>query len=243
MFSARATKTLTMPDSWCDIPCGRRFRQSLEAQLAPWWPKMFGFHLIKIGALSCEIDSSSCMIPHQVNVAPQGNTLQVFGEAAQLPFLDKSADVCVLAHNLGYSSDPHRLLREADRVLIEDGWLIISGFNPLSLLGARKLIPWRLNREPQCSRMFSQFRMLDWLSLLNYEIMYHRLTTPIPWCDPASFGNRHARIFGCLGVIVARKRTVPLTFTPQKLRLLRPKLNNVVGATRQQAPPRCLKRR
>ena len=57
------------------------------------------------------------------------------GEAAQLPFLDKSADVCVLAHNLGYSSDPHRLLREADRVLIEDGWLIISGFNPLSLLG------------------------------------------------------------------------------------------------------------
>lgn len=28
------------------------------------------------------------------------------------------------------SADPHRLLREADRVLIDDGWLILSGFNP-----------------------------------------------------------------------------------------------------------------
>jgi hypothetical protein len=26
--------------------------------------------------------------------------------------------------------DPHRLLREVDRVLIDDGWLILSGFNP-----------------------------------------------------------------------------------------------------------------
>ncbi|HAE78333.1 class I SAM-dependent methyltransferase [Morganella morganii] len=243
MFSARATKTLIMPDSWDDIPCGRGFLQSLEAQLAPWWPKMFGFHLIKVGTLSGEIDSSSCMIPHQVNVARQGNSLQVAGEAAQLPFQDKSADVCVLAHNLGYSSDPHRVLREADRILIEDGWLIISGFNPLSLLGARKLIPWRLNQHPQYSRMFSQLRIIDWLSLLNYEIMYHRLTVPIPWCDPESFGNRYAQLLGCLGVIIARKRTVSLTFPPQKLRLLRPKLSNVVGATRQQSPPRCLKRR
>ncbi|OBU06304.1 class I SAM-dependent methyltransferase [Morganella psychrotolerans] len=243
MFSARATNKLTMPGSWCDIPRGRQFRQSLEAQLAPWWPKMFGFHLIKIGALSCEIDSSDCMIPHQVNVAPQGNTLQVFGEAAQLPFLDKSVDVCVLANNLGYSSDPHWLLREADRVLIEDGWLILSGFNPLSLLGLRKLIPLYSHQHPQSSRMFSQFRMLDWLSLLNYEVMHHRLFIPVPWCDPDSFGNRYGRFLGCISVIVARKRTVPLTLMPQKRRILKPGLNNVVGATRQQTPPDCLKRR
>jgi hypothetical protein len=42
---------------------------------------------------------------------------------------------------LPWCSDPHRLLREADRVLIDDGWMILTGFNPVSLMGLRKLVP------------------------------------------------------------------------------------------------------
>ncbi len=45
-----------------------------------------------------------------------------------------------MTHCLAYSHDPHWLLREVDRVLIDDGWLIISGFNPFSLLGMAKLV-------------------------------------------------------------------------------------------------------
>ena len=37
--------------------------------------------------------------------------------------------------------------READRVLIDDGWLVISSFNPMSLMGMRKLVPV-LRRSP-----------------------------------------------------------------------------------------------
>lgn len=64
----------------------------------------------------------------------------VQADPLHLPFADKSVDVCLLAHTLPWCTDPHRLLREADRVLIDDGWLVISGFNPISLMGLRKLV-------------------------------------------------------------------------------------------------------
>ncbi len=52
--------------------------------------------------------------------------------------------------------------------MIDDGWLFISGFNPLSLMGLRKRA--RLRKTPPCSRMFTLMRQLDWLSLLNFEV-------------------------------------------------------------------------
>ena len=89
-----------------------------------------------------------------------------------LPFADKSVDVCLLAHTLPWCTDPHRLLREADRVLIDDGWLVISGFNPISLMGLRKLVPVLRKTSPYNSRMFTLMRQLDWLSLLNFEVLH-----------------------------------------------------------------------
>jgi SAM-dependent methyltransferase len=70
-----------------------------------------------------------------------------------------------------WCSDPHRLLREADRVLIDDGWLVLIGFNPLSLMGLRKLVPVLRRAPPYNSRMFTLMRQLDWLSLLNFEVL------------------------------------------------------------------------
>ncbi len=74
--------------------------------------------------------------------------MQVLADPLHLPFADKSVDVCLLAHTLPWCTDPHRLLREADRVLIDDGWLVISGFNPLSLMGLRKLVPVYVKHRP-----------------------------------------------------------------------------------------------
>ncbi len=61
--------------------------------------------------------------------------MQVLASPYQLPFAEKSVDACLLSHTLAYAANPHRILREVDRVLIDDGWLVISGFNPFSLLG------------------------------------------------------------------------------------------------------------
>ncbi|QTF07413.1 class I SAM-dependent methyltransferase [Brenneria izadpanahii] len=232
MKPAQTPQTVLVPASWNDISWGGYYRESLEQALLPWWPKLFGFHLLKIGPLSAEISITDCPISHQVNVAPDGERVQVIADPHHLPFAEKSVDACLLAQTLSYSADPHRILREVDRVLIDDGWLILSSFNPVSLLGIAKLIPGLNKRQPYCSRMFTQMRIIDWLSLLNYEVMHHASLQVTPWRKNKGKLNKHFPVFGCLSLIVARKRTIPLSFTPMRARLCKVPLRRTVGVTK-----------
>ncbi len=110
------------------MPWGEYYRESLERHMKPWLAKLYGFHLLKIGNLSAEINTEACAI------SPSGERFAgevLSGSKADplyLPFAAKSVDACLLAHTLPWCSDPHRLLREADRVLIDDGWMIFDCF-------------------------------------------------------------------------------------------------------------------
>ena len=125
--------------------------------------------------------------------------MQVTADPLHLPFADKSVDVCLLAHTLPWCSDPHRLLHEADRVLIDDGWLILSGFNPVSLMGLRKLVPVLRKTSPYNSRMFTLMRQLDWLSLLNFEVLHYSRFHVLPWNKKGGkmFKQRRYPCAGC----------------------------------------------
>lgn len=233
MRAARTSKEMSSPDSWSELPWGEYYRAALEEHLQPWWPKLFGFHLLKIGNLSAEIDTENCAISHQVNVGLEGEKLQVLADPYQLPFSGKSVDACLLSHTLAYADNPHRLLREVDRVLIDDGWLILSSFNPVSLLGLGKLVPGLRKRQPYCSRMFTQMRLVDWLSLLNFEVMHQARFQVLPWCKlGGKVISTHLPALGCMSLIVARKRTLPLTPTALKVSARNPSLSRAVGATK-----------
>lgn len=233
MKSAHFRKKLVVPSSWDDIPRGDYYRAALERQLQPWWSKLYGFHLLKIGNLSAEINSEDCTISHQVNVALSGAKVHVRGDPYYLPFEQKSVDACLLCHTLNYATDPHRILREVDRVLIDDGWLVISGFAPLSLLGIGKCIPFLRRRQPFNSRMFSQTRLIDWLSLLNYEVMFTSRFQVLPWHRQGGrLISTHLPALGCMAVIVARKRTLPLLPTAKKMLARRQSIAQPVGANK-----------
>ena len=183
MKPARTPRKYIAPTHWAELPKGEYYREALEKELKPWFAKMYGFHLLKIGNLSAEINTEACAISHQVNVSLAGNPMQVRADPLHLPFAEKSVDACLLAHTLPWCSDPHRLLREADRVLIDDGWMILTGFNPVSLMGLRKLVPVLRKGTPYNSRMFTLMRQLDWLALLSTTRL--RLATSTPGCDPS----------------------------------------------------------
>ena len=234
MKPAKTRQILTAPRSWRDMPWGDYFRDALTQQLQPYLGKLYGFHMLKLGSLSAEINTSQCAISHQVNVGIEGDDLQVIANTTQLPFEAKSIDACLLAHTLSWSQDPHRVLREVDRVLIDDGWMIISGFNPFSLLGISKGIPGLHKRAPWSGRMFSQTRLLDWLSLLNYEVVYRTRFQVVPWhSQGGKVISAHLPALGCLNIVVARKRTFPLTPTKMKKSLNKAQLRQTVNATRQ----------
>ncbi len=238
MKPARTPAAFTAPAHWSQLPWGDFYRAALEQQLTPWLGKMYGFHLLKIGNLSAEVSTEACAISHQVNIAPQGETLQVKADPLHLPFAEKSVDACLLAHTLPWCPDPHRLLREVDRVLIDDGWMILSSFSPLSLLGAGKMVPFLRRKMPYNSRMFTMMRQLDWLTLLNFEVMHHGNFQVLPWHRQGGrLLSTHLPALGCMQLIVARKRTIPLTLNPMKARKAKAQLRPAVGATRQYRKP------
>ena len=56
-----------------------------------------------------------------------------------LPIETNSIDLVLLPHILEFSSNPHQILREVQRVLMPEGHVIVCGFNPRSLWGVRGL--------------------------------------------------------------------------------------------------------
>lgn len=238
MKPATISQTVPSPHRWSELPRGNYYREALEQQLKPWLGKMYGFHLLKVGNLSAEINTEACAISHQVNVSLSGEPMQVNADPLHLPFAEKSVDACLLAHTLPWCHDPHQLLREADRVLIDDGWLIITGFNPVSLMGLRKLVPIMRKRAPSNSRMFTLMRQMDWLTLLNFEVMHYSRFQVLPWTrQGGKLLSAHLPALGCLQMIVARKRTIPLTLNPMKQKKAKRQIRQAVGAARQYRKP------
>lgn len=217
MKPARSQKKIESPHSWSQLKNGQWVCESIQTRLDEWCPKLFGYHMLKLGGLSCELSSGNCTIQHQVHLDIHNSRHTVIADAYDLPFLEKSIDVAIIAHQLDYCNDPHRILREVDRVLIDDGYVIITGFNPISLTGLASMMPWRKHNLPWSGRMFTSSRIKDWLSVLNYQVLECDQYALFPmqkyrplwaWLENAMGG--WASPLGSLYFIVARKRTYPL---------------------------------
>ncbi len=103
-------------------------------------------------------------------------TAVLIDHCEMLPFASESIDLIVLPHVLELSQDPHQALREVERVLRPEGRLLIAGFNPVSLWGARQLISMPLPSAvakpylPEHGHFLSVPRLRDWLKLLSFEM-------------------------------------------------------------------------
>ncbi len=147
-------------------------------------------------------------------------TADVMGSNESLPFKSNSVDLIVLAHALEFSSDPHQVLRDADRALVGDGTMIICCFNPWSAWGVRRLFSRKMT-SPWQGHFFGKTRLKDWLALLNFDVvacdrlMYRLPVRKAKWLEKTMFlekvGARFWPVFGGVTVLVATKRTVPLT--------------------------------
>lgn len=217
MEAARSQRAMQYPNSWKQFAYGYWAKGHIQTRLNEWLPKLFGYHMLKLGGLSCELDTKLSNIPHQVAVDKSNTGRNIEAENNALPFIAKAFDVCIIANQLDYTDDPHRLLREIDRVLIDDGYLIITGVNPCSLMGIGRVFPWRKNTLPWNGRMFSPPRVRDWLGLLNYQIIESTCFGLVPntknrWYF-AWLESQFATVLplvGSLYFIVACKRTYPL---------------------------------
>jgi ubiquinone/menaquinone biosynthesis C-methylase UbiE len=89
-------------------------------------------------------------------------------ELQKLPLQDSSIDYVVLIHSLDMDENPHAAFREIDRILTDDGKIIIAGFNRLSFLGIYSLMP--INTIFRNKNYLDISRLSDWMSLFSYEV-------------------------------------------------------------------------
>lgn len=225
---------------WFTTPLGESVLKTEERVLEQLLQGFFGYHLFQLSPQDKALYGSS-VIQHKlkltadlvqsgendlahsvdpsstVKIARQSNQLMdsLASFSDELPFADDSLDVVLLHHMLEYSSSPQRLLREAARVSLPMGQLVVVGFNPHSLWGLAKPVGKFRKKTPWTGRFVPPGQLMDWLTLLNFKIdrahycMYGlpsiKATGSLP--DFSHGLSRNANWpFGGVYVIVARKQ-------------------------------------
>lgn len=197
-----------------------------RAHLDRMLPDLFGYHLVQVGRLAdanllarsrilgqtvIELDADPGPFRHPV----------VHGRASALPLESDGVDVVVMPHVLEFEAEPHEAVREASRVLVPEGHLVITGFNPWSLFGVWRLALHSRGPAPWCGQFISPSRLKDWLALLGFDVLEMGSHFRRPPLRSQRLLNRfgfleHAAmplssVVGAAYVALARKRVTTLT--------------------------------
>ncbi|MRX09938.1 methyltransferase domain-containing protein [Pseudoduganella sp. FT25W] len=224
MDKAGSEKSIIALEGWLQTPAGVYMRAWEQSCLDNLTADIFGYNAVQIGMPQIDALAASRM-PYKLLAdrkpraaeAPQ-RAVAVTLDYTELPFASQSIDLIVLPHVLEFSTDPHQVLREVERVLIPEGQVIICGFNPASLWGARHVLR-RVGGTsflPKTEELISMPRMKDWLKLLNMSASQSHFGCYAPACRTDKWLNRYAFMdnagsrwwpyFGSVYIVQAIKR-------------------------------------
>lgn len=201
---------------------------------------LFGYHAVQVGMPAFDLLRNN-RIPMRVRCAALPSDAQsgVLAEPEFLPFGANSVDLLLLPHVLEFSELPHQVLREVERVLVPEGRVIISGFNPVSLWGARRLVQRRSPQYPWQGQYLSMRRIRDWLKLLGFEPHAGRFgcyappLTQAKWLGRCQFmdrvGQRWWPVCGGVYLLHAVKRV-------HGMRLIQPKWRSKRASAKSLSP-------
>jgi len=224
---------------WFETPLGQYLLQQEQEYFDKTVADVFGFNAVQLGLESHDFLRMS-RIPLRF-ASDRDGAVKVKADFPQLPFATNSIDLLLLPHVLEFSENPHQILREAERVLMPEGHLIICGFNPRSLWGLSRMARRRNGEYPWRGRFIALPRVKDWLALLGFEMAAGRLGCYVPpfkqekWLRRFSFleaaGDRWWAISGGVYFLQAVKRV-------QGLRLIKPNWNDALKPKKSLAPVR-----
>ena len=163
------------PANWFESPLGGRVLDEETALARQALDDVFGFELLQVGGWGPGrhmLDAARSQ--HATLLAPErGPGVTLCAPLTALPFASDSIDAILLPHTLELVEDPYAVLREAERVLCAEGCLLISGFNPWSGWGGRRLCGQLFRRPalpPNTRRLLAERRLRDWVALLDFEV-------------------------------------------------------------------------
>ena len=237
----------SLQQSWVETSLGQYLMAKEQAMYDQAVVDLFGFNALQTGFLQMDLLKNS-RIPNRFKSSEFANdpvtnlsTNLSFNNLLAgnlkctddfLPFADTSLDLLLLPHRLEFSERPHQTLREAARVMMPEGHLLISGFNPYSTWGVMAAVNKRLScrqsfakrfpkRLPWCGEFIGLARLKDWLKLLGFEIVSVQMSCHVPPFEQAiwhkrfifmdELSERCCNMLGGVYFIVAKKRVVGMT--------------------------------
>jgi SAM-dependent methyltransferase len=149
----------------------------------------FGYHLLQLGVDNNLKLYGDCRVQRCFKagpVLPLENSCEAFVQCNfnELPFETDSLDVVLVHHVLEFAADPHAVLRELYRVTVPHGRILLTGFNPWSLFGARMRIGGLRRDSMWRNHLLSAPRVADWLQVLGFAM------------EQTSFGFYHLPLRG-----------------------------------------------
>jgi len=218
--------------SWLQTPPGQHLLAWEQARLDEAVADVFGYHALQLGLP--ELDGlRDNRMPHRWVGSDAVGTrsghavpVDLRCEFDALPFPNASIDLVVLPHALELARDPHQTLREVERVLVPEGRVVITGFNPASLWGLRQraghlkrglgLGRGRPLYLPSSGEFIGYWRLRDWLRLLSFEVEGARFGAWRPavkseawlqrWAWIDNVADRWWPVLGAVYFLVAVKR-------------------------------------
>ncbi len=184
-------------------PAGSVLKNWEKEQIGKTSEEVFGYRALQLGVPEIDFLAQN-RIANRICAAESAEDLQqaefsgdaVLSDFAALPFESESADLIVMPHSLDFAENDERarlILEEAVRVLIPEGRLILTAFNPGSLWGvcsrAGKL---HLAKPflPDAVRPVPLFRIRSWLSQSGLDTDRGRFGAYQPACRTESAMKR-----------------------------------------------------
>ena len=220
--------SIEQQQKWLATPLGNYLQAQEQVLFDEAVSDVFGFNALQLGMLDVDLLRNSRM-PFCFKAGVNQGAVNC--SSIQLPFTPNSIDLLLLPHVLEFSVSPHQTLREAERVLLPEGYIMITGFNPMSfwglnlLAGKRETYPWN-------GHFLTLSRIKDWLELLSFELVTASMTCHVPpFKNPAwlhkfqfmhKYGDRWWPRMGGVYFIVAKKRVIGMTLIRPNWKLAKP---------------------
>lgn len=203
---------------------GTSLLEAEQQAISEMLEKQFGKHALLIGVPHQNHLLQSTSIPCHTLISPLINhdrkANYVEGDFHELPIHTGSIDVVLLPHTLEFVDNPRQLLAEACRIIKPEGVILISGFNPLSAWGARKMLV-KHKVAPWSGTFIHANKVKRWLQLADFAMEKQKSILFRPPVSRRSFyqnlvfleylGNKVFPSFGGVYILLARAKVIPLT--------------------------------
>lgn len=220
---AKTYRLMQQWDHWLQQSQGMSLLESEAELLFSLLEKQYGKHTVLLGSPRQQPLLNTSVMPHHLLISPMisrsHNSHHIESELHELPIASGSVDLVILPHTLEHTDNPRQLLAEGCRIVKPDGYIIILGFNPISLWGLKKRLI-KNKHTPWLGHFISTRTIKNWLSLAEFQwikqdsilfrppMQNQSLYKKLKWIE--WIGHRCGSNWGGVYMIMAQNKSIPL---------------------------------